>query len=202
MAKRDENGVKILDYSGMKQASGNYELMTNSDDISALLAIGIKAVSGNISKYPQTEEGLRSFKDGIADFFRYIDRKNSELNGIEGASRLVPDIEGMCSYLHISKQTFYNYKARGGEWKDVADMALITIAAVKKQLSFSYKIPPMLAVFDLCNNHNYLNTSQFIIKAENSAEQQEEKIIDQLEANNLVWDEKTGEYIPKGSDLE
>ena len=39
MAKRDENGVKILDYSGMKQASGNYEVMTNTDDISALLTL-------------------------------------------------------------------------------------------------------------------------------------------------------------------
>ena len=55
----------------------------------------------------------------------------------------------------------------------------------------------MLAVFDLCNNHSYLNTNQFIIKAENSAERQEEKLLDSLEANALTWDEEKGEYIPE-----
>lgn len=197
MAKRDENGVKILDYSGMKQASGNYEVMTNTDDISALLDVGIRAVGGKPAKYPATAEGLQAFREGIIDFFRYIDKKNSELNGIEGASRLVPDIEGMCAFLHISKPTFYVYKERGGEWESVTELATTTIAAVKKQLSFSYKIPPMLAVFDLCNNHSYLNTNQFIIKAENSAERQEEKLLDSLEANALTWDEEKGEYIPE-----
>lgn len=198
MAKRDEKGVKYLDYSGMKQASGNYELTTNMDDISALLDVGIKAVGGKPAKYPATEEGLQAFRDGIVGFFQYIDQKNSELNGIEGTSRLVPDIEGMCTFLHISKPTFYAYKERGGEWTSVAELATTTIAAIKKQLSFSYKIPPMLAVFDLCNNHSYLNTNQFIITAQNSAEKQEEVMVDRLEENNLIWDAQKGEYVPEG----
>ena len=204
MSKRDERGVKQLDYRGMKQASGNYEVVTNTDDISALLDVGIKAVAGKPAKYENTPEGLQRFKDGIIGFFRYIDEKNDELHGVEEASRLVPDIDGRITFLKISKPTYYAYKARGGEWESTIDLATTTIAAVKKQLSFNYKIPPMLAVFDLCNNHQYVNTNQFTIKTETALEQQKERQIqDKLESSGLIWNPETGEYEPEtGGDIE
>ncbi len=197
MPKRDEMGVKKLDYRGMKQASGNYEVVTNTDDISALLDVGIKAMSGKPAKYPATEEGLTAFKNGIVNFFKYIDEKNAELETIEGTSKLIPDTEGMCSFLKISKPTFYTYKRRGGEWEDAIDLAMTTIAAVKKQLSFNYKIPTVLAVFDLCNNHGYMNTSEFRISTQTTPEQEKTALLEtKLDESGLIWSEEQQEYIP------
>ena len=62
----------------------------------------------------------------------------------------------------------------------------------------------MLAVFDLCNNHQYVNTNQFTIKTETALEQQKERQIqDKLESSGLIWNPETGEYEPEtGGDIE
>ena len=39
------------------------------------------------------------------------------------------------------------------------------IAACKKELAFHQQIPPVVFMFDACNNHSYTNTSEFKVEA-------------------------------------
>ena len=74
---------------------------------------------------------------------------------------------------------------------------MTTIAAVKKQLSFNYKIPTVLAVFDLCNNHGYMNTSEFRISTQTTPEQEKTALLEtKLDESGLIWSEEQQEYIP------
>lgn len=166
MPKRDENGCKMLDYTAMKSASGNYIKGASMSDIGVILDMGIDAMRGDGMKYENSREGLENFKAKVREYLAYIVERNAELEEIEGSVKLIPDVEGACLYLGICRQTFYNYKGRSPEWEEAINLVTTILAATKKQLAFSFKMPPLLAVFDLCNNHGYINTSEFKLRTE------------------------------------
>ena len=63
----------------------------------------------------------------------------------------------------------------------------------------------MLAVFDLANNHGYVNTSEFKVITEPPKVEQErgEDIEAKLTAAGLIWDADLQEYVPmpKGGEV-
>jgi len=73
----------------------------------------------------------------------------------------VPDVESWCVYLGITRTTLMTYTRRPGEWADMIENFKNSICACKKQCAFAGKIPPLVTIFDLTNNHHYLNTSTF-----------------------------------------
>lgn len=135
-------------------------------DLTAPLQFGLAVFrkhGGVPAKYPNSPEGLRSFRDGVEGYFRYMQEVNE---GIDEKQQMIPDIEGLSLYLGISRVTLLSYeKDRDQEWTQTVRLAKDVIAATKKQMLMRGKIPPLVGVFDLTNNHSYHNTSEFHLTA-------------------------------------
>lgn len=56
-------------------------------------------------------------------------------------------------------------KQRGENWQNFIEQTKNAIAACKKELAFHQQIPPVVFMFDACNNHSYTNTSEFKVEA-------------------------------------
>lgn len=164
--KHTPEGGRILDYTDYHPAEygkpEGYEVTNCVDDLQALVNLGIQSLKKGGAKYPNTPEGLEMLKQGIIGYFQYIHDTNERLED----KPVYPDIEGLCVYLRTNRQNLFNYEARGGEWAEVIGNAKGAIAAIKKQLGSTFKIPPILQIFDLTNNAGYVNSGEFRLKQE------------------------------------
>lgn len=150
---------------------------------------------GRPPAYPETEQGLEGFKRTTIDYFQYV--KDTNANPDIG-KKLVPDVEALCTFLGITRNTLLAYeKQRGSSWQDFIKQTKNAIAACKKELAFHQQIPPVVAMFDLTNNHSYVNTSEFKIEAISDKPQERNfSLEEQIQQAGLVWDDEKGEYIP------
>lgn len=194
--KRDENGYRILDY-----AKGNFEVTETANDLTAVVDDSIrslqevKARGGRPAVYAPTKEGLQDFLEDCSEYFRRI----NSINQNPDMERLVvPDVEGLCAHLQITRQTLHNYAAtRSDDWHEAIELVRTCIASAKKQLANTYRIPPVFALFDLVNNHGYRNATEFKLTTEETPRQIEEtKLANELEVQGLVWDESKQEFVP------
>ena len=162
----DSLGGHILDYKDYHPKDygkpEGYEITDNVDDLQALVNLSIQSLMRGGAKYPNTPEGLEMLKQGIIGYFEYIRETNERLED----RPVFPDVEGLTMYLRINRQTLLNYEARGGEWAEVIGNAKTNIAAIKKQLGSTFKIPPILQIFDLTNNAGYVNSTEFKLQQE------------------------------------
>lgn len=194
---KDEYGTTYADteynYKGV-------EVDLVQDDIGAVMDMaieGIRKYGGRPPCYEPTPKGLEQFKQETMNYFSHIKNVNMDEN-IE--KKVVCDIEGWCTYCGITRMTLsVYYKQRGSDWKAFIDYVKELIAVVKKQNAMTYRTPPMIAVFDLVNNHSYHNSNEFHITAENVTDDTKRiggrSIAQELEDNGLIWDESTGEFI-------
>lgn len=143
-----------------KQYKRRFEVTEiDPDDLEAVLDMGISSLKASKAKYPETVEGLEMFKQATLDYFSYVQQCNKDDNR---EHKLIPDVEGLSVYLGITRRTLLTYeKTRSDEWKDFISRAKDLITATKKQLIFRQKIPAVVGIFDLCNNSNYVNSSEF-----------------------------------------
>lgn len=164
--KHTPQGGRILDYTDYHPADygkpEGYEITDNVDDLQALVNLSIQSLKKGGAKYPNTCEGFEMLKQGIIGYFEYIRETNERLED----RPVFPDVEGLTMYLRINRQTLLNYEARGGEWAEVIGNAKTNIAAIKKQLGSTFKIPPILQIFDLTNNAGYVNSTEFKLQQE------------------------------------
>lgn len=131
------------------------------EDGAAVLSMAnvvIKNLRGRPYTYPPTEQGLESFRENSEGYFEYLENANNKL---EQRQQIIPDIEGYCLWLGINRSTLKLYMDRGGAWEDMISMYKDVIAFCKKQLALKGKIPPVMAIFDLTNNHGYHNANEF-----------------------------------------
>lgn len=205
--KHTEQGGRIIgNYNGYHpQKYGiveeqKYELSDSMDDLTTILDMGIQALKvGNTAKYPETKEGLEELKAKTIGYFEYINEANSR-NDV--AQRVYPDIEGLCIYLRISRKTLLQYERdRGTEWKETIGQIKNVISACKKQLASSFKIPPILQIFDATNNFGYVNSNEFKLVAEPKPQNDRmtidtEQLEQQIQESGLVWDEDKQEFVP------
>lgn len=124
--------------------------------IMELVTTSIRKRGGRPSYYPDTEEGLLLFKDETLKYFEYVEITNND-PAIE--RKLIPDIESWAAFLGTQRQTLWEYSQRNQEWYELIQYYKDCILAIKKQCALYGKIPPVLAIFDMVNNHGYLNTS-------------------------------------------
>jgi len=194
--KRDENGYRILNY-----AKGDFEVTETANDLTAVVDDSIrslqevKARGGRPAVYAPTKEGLQDFLEDCSEYFRRI----NSINQNPDMERLVvPDVEGLCAHLQITRQTLHNYAAtRSDDWHEAIELVRTCIASAKKQLANTYRIPPVFALFDLVNNHGYRNATEFKLTTEETPRQIEEtKLANELEVQGLVWDESKQEFVP------
>ena len=77
------------------------------------------------------------------------------------------DIESWACFLGITRATIASYeRTRGEYWQQFIAVVKNGIAAAKKEAAFHGQLQPMIAVFDLANNHNYKNTNEFKLEVE------------------------------------
>ena len=106
---------------------------------------------------PRKIETVEELKAGIQKYINYI--RDESAAGVH----LIPDIEGLALFLGVSRSTLFEWqKARPGEFSDTLKSAFNAIAAVKKQLAMSGKIPPIVFATDFNNNHGYTQAAQKI----------------------------------------
>ena len=118
--------------------------------------------------------------------------------GREAEKALIPDVENWATYLGLTRQSIFRYEQRSEEWKDTIQLFKNAIAAYKKEMALHYKIPPMIFAFDMANNHNYINTSEFkmTVEAVPTKEQEQKAALEtEIRENGLIWDETTQTYI-------
>lgn len=157
--KRDERGCRIVG-AYAKKYSKVHEEVGDMADLGALLDVSIEQVKNRVDGKPPTYEdsttGLAAFMDATRQYFEYIRDCN-----LVNEQKLYPDIEGWCIFLGITRQTVLNYAKRNEYWRESIAYVKDAILAAKKQLAFRFKIPPVVYLNDVSNNHEYLNTSEF-----------------------------------------
>lgn len=170
----------------------------NTGDMTASLTLAMecmKRYGGRPAKYEPTQEGLEQFVKNTEDFFAYAEKLNSNP---EIEKKLILDIEAWTAYIGISRNVLYEYNKRGGAWTETISYVKNLINGQKKQLALSYKIPPVLYIFDACNNADYANASEFKITG-NMNNLVIHGNVNELEremmGGGLVWNNETGGFV-------
>ncbi len=162
-SKRDERGVRKACAYAKKYTKINPE-PGNMADLGALLDVSIEQIGSRQVKgkaiYDNSGSGLNNFLEATKHYFEYIRDANKS-----NEEKLIPDVEGWCIFLGITRQTALNYSKRSSEWEESISYIKDAILAAKKQLAFRFRIPPVVYLNDVSNNHGYLNTSEFKITA-------------------------------------
>lgn len=168
-----------------------------SGDMTACLDLIIDSairINGHPATYPNTRQGLEDFITKCIDYFEEV----KVLNERDEISRdIVPDVEGLCIYLGISRMTLSNYVARGGEWAKTIQYFKDCILSVKKSLAYAYKVPPVLMIFDLCNNHGYESVNKITVSQDTALDDSTDTTQAEIERNGLEWDDTTKAYRPR-----
>lgn len=157
--KYDENGMRMQVYN---KADADLVPITGDDATAALIDMGIKSLAGAPPKYANDSAGLKAFQQKTLDYFRYIQRVNSDM---ESEKKLMCDIESWAVFLGITRQCVFKYEKRGGEWADFIGRTKELILTTKKVRAYSHQVPPIFAIFDMVNNHNYKNTNDIRVEA-------------------------------------
>lgn len=165
-ATRDENGVRKQSYKRFQEGR-DYEA-TEAEQTAALCDVFLKGFlqieetpeGGEVRNKggrPRKLETVEEFQEIAEKYILYIRDRAAE--GV----RLIPDIEGFCSFAGISRDTLNDWeRTRPGEYSDTIKRFKTGIAAYKKQLAFSGKIPPIVFATDFNNNHGYTQAAQKI----------------------------------------
>lgn len=198
--QRDTNGVRKQNYKRFQEGR-DYE-PTEAEQTAALCDIFLKGFlqieetegeqegkrkPGRPRKYETIEE----FTEIAQKYILYIRDRAAE--GV----RLIPDIEGFCSFAGISRDSLNDWeRTRPGEYSDTIKRFKTGIAAYKKQLALNGKIPALVFATDFNNNHGYTQQQNIEITAARKLEQlpTKEEIIKRLPQNTDI-DEDPGEII-------
>lgn len=154
----------------MKKRPKLQEIPIIADDLNSILDMSIRSLKlGRPAKFEDSEQGLEDFKSASIAYMEYVQKVN---NDESNEHHIIPDIEGWATFLGTNRMTILNYeKNRGEDWKEFIALVKGAIVACKKQLAFRQKIPTLLAVFDLTNNSDYVNTSEFKLRPETESMQ-------------------------------
>lgn len=200
---KDEQGLVPYGKTGKQSGKGiKKALPIEAGEMTTALDMIINTSVQNLGRpaeYPATSQGLEDFTQNTIEYFEHIRTVNNDPNA---QNYFMPDVESWAVYLGISRQTLWAYSKRGGAWQEVINFYKDCIGMVKKQLAMRFKIPPVFAIFDLVNNHQYLNSTEFKLTTEREDIGNTSNYIeDEVRRMGLIWDEKTGEYIPKGGEI-
>lgn len=201
--KRDEKGVRKLGAYAKKYSKADTE-PGEMADLSALLEVSIEQIGsreiGRPPTYANTEDGLKDFLDATRRYFEYIKGANSV-----NEEKLYPDVEGWAIFIGITRQTILSYAKRNEAWQEAIEYIKDAILAAKKQLAFRFKIPPVIFLNDISNNHGYLNTSEFKITANNEHRGQQPEInMEELSRRRAEIQRRYAEHreMPQKPDLD
>ncbi len=167
MAKRTEEGMRTTEFDHYKPAGRDYQPPDSLDDMTQVIQMGLESLkesNGRQATYPDTIEGFQSLYEAGVSYFERINEINEGRS--EESKLVVPDFEGLAIWCKVSRVTLFKYANRGGEWTELIELFKTLITSARKQMTTTFRVPPMWEVFNLTNNAGYLNTSEFKMKVE------------------------------------
>lgn len=155
---RDERGVRILTFKG------NHEYDDSTGEaLSAIYTLARTNMQRRLDgkalpKYSSVEQ----LQQKIIEYWEYLENANQ--NGIA----LIPDMEGVCSFLGISRTTFRTWERENFQgFAETLAQVRNDIAACKKQLGLQNKIPAIVMAMDFNNNHDYVQKQEVQVATPN-----------------------------------
>lgn len=197
-AARDENGVRKQTYRRFKEGRDYKELSTEQavalcDMMLDGFRTGTKALEGRKRGNPKKLETVEEFVEVAEKYINYI--RERSIDGV----RLIPDVEGFCTFAGISRDTLNDWeRTRPGTYSDTIKILKNNIATFKKQLAFNGEIPPIVFATDFNNNHGYTQAAQKIdLNLGKQAQELPEKedIVKRLPVNNDIIDPADGDDL-------
>ena len=179
-----------------KRSYKDYAPPTASDiePVLDLAITSLKRNNGRVSKYPADQQGLIVFNQRCLEYFEYIRQQN---NNPDLVKKLIPDIEGLTCYIGLTRAgLLYMEQTRTDDWKEAILMVKNAVCSCKKQLALTGQIPPIIAVFDLTNNHSYANTSEFHLVPEANDSRLQSKTLEQIAAEHQQQIDTTNNEPP------
>ena len=161
---RDEKGVRIQTYRRFKEGI-DYEAV-EPDEMVALT----QNILDNLDAFDEAErrgqprkyETVGEFKTIVRGYINYI--RDANIDGV----KLIPDIEGLCAYMGICRETLLEWeRSRDAVYSDTIKRVKNQIAYFKKQLALKGKIPPVTFATDFNNNHGYTQKQEVQLSANN-----------------------------------
>ena len=155
---RDGRGARLQKYKRFKEGQ-DYERM----EIPPMLEM-LALAKANVEDFTRKGHGAKyesilDFQNAAQDYFDYL------ADCVEDQIFLIPDIEGFCVFIGISRYTLFHWRQNRGEtWADAIQTICNQIAAVKKQLALTGKIPPMVFAIDFNNNHGYIQQQKVTVE--------------------------------------
>lgn len=195
MSHHKKNGVEMEGKVRKKYTELSADL--KPEDTAAVLDMICACYKNNGGRpciYPDSIDGLETFIENAKSYFIYLQAANEKL---EEREKIIPDIEGLSLYCGIDRRTLERYRNRGGEWERVIDYTKNAIAYAKKQLALKGKIPTVMAIFDLANNHSYHNVAEYKLVAEDNRKESDNKKIspeERMTQLGLVWNPEREEW--------
>lgn len=135
----------------------NAESATIHKAIQNIKDYDIKA--GRPPKYSDDEIGLEQFKQDTLEYFEDVYKVNNSLDADQ--KPVVINIESWVTGLGLTRETLMKYHRRGGSWGEFIDFVKEVILSCKLQRYQTGQVPPVTAIFDLCNNHGFYSTSEY-----------------------------------------
>lgn len=157
-----DNENRLVKYKDTRYKS----LPVAKDDLQEVMNLSVQGLRNYRSCHPiyaDNEQGLQALLERSQKYFEYIAQTNASE---EEGKRLIPNVEGLCVFLGISRVTFMKYERRSEQWHEAIQYIKTMISNAKLQLAQRFKIPPVVLFFDLINNSGYQNTNAIKVEAE------------------------------------
>ena len=163
---RDERGVKIQKYNNYERGK-DYAPATGDEMAEMYRMAKDNMVRSKEWRVRKGRGGIRyetveDLENGIMAYWDYLMKAN------EQNIALLPDVEGMCAFLGITRNTFLEWErndVRG--FGATIEQAKNDIAACKKQIGLHGKIPPIIMAMDFNNNHGYTQRQEVVVTPNN-----------------------------------
>lgn len=165
--RRDERGARRVKYANYKE--GKDYASPDPDVMNAILNLSKQSLERNrrCRTGPDTKGGrdyknVDELEEGIESYWNYLLEQNA--NGV----MLIPDVEGLCAFLGITRKTLYVWEANDYlGFADTIGRAKNAIAAAKKQIGLRGYIPPLVLAMDFNNNHGYTQRQEVVVTPNN-----------------------------------
>lgn len=147
---RDERGVRKQEYKRFQIGKDYTE--TEAGEMTALMTSMIETLE-TVKKRgrPRKYETVNELIEASQNYFQYIIDAN--MNNVH----LIPDVEGLCAYIEVSRTQLFEWeRTRGEDFSNAIALIKNEIASAKKQLALKGKIPPIVFATDFNNNHGYI----------------------------------------------
>lgn len=157
---RDKDGIRLQTYRRFKEGIAYQPI--DKEQMTAVIEFAQHCHKLHRLGRPPKYEDLNEFLGVIDAYWEVLSDKNQD--GV----KIIPDIEGFCCFAGISRETLNAWEnTRSVDYSDTIKAFKNMIAAAKKQLALTGKIPALTFATDFNNNHGYTQKQDITIAPAN-----------------------------------